>query len=609
MDFDQDYLGKNFVWFFGVVEDRDDPLKLGRVRVRPFSWYTENLSDVPREHLPWAHTIQPTTSASISGKGRSPTGILEGTWVVGFFLDGDDAQQPMIMGTLPGIPQRPANTSIGFSDPNGTYPLWQNEPDTSRLARNENVEQTIVSSKQASRDLSVPIANNTATWDQPHNPYNGRYPYNHVYESESGHIIEVDDSAGSERIHFYHRAGTFIEIDRNGTRVQKTVGDGYEIYERDGYVHIKGSVNVTVDGDANLYIKNNANIDVDGNLNLKVGDTLNVNVGGNTNFTTRGRMSFRANTALLESFEDSFHVRAQGDLNLYSGNTFNSKSVGDTNIDSDTLYWNSDRAAEASVSGLNTPAEIPILIVPSIPPLVEINRDDLFAVYSDDETTNDGLVDDGFTSLATVAIIESGDPNAAPVVNSADQTIDENTTGAVTISPTATTVNQNQTFADTYRLSTNYDLGDLSSRAVVSKYKVRPQHGLTVPEIVENLQNIAVNVAEPILALRSDMIVTSGFRRAKSPTSRSQHERGQAIDIQFVNASKRDYYEIANLIRKEVPFDQLLLEYKNFGTGLPWIHISLKNRGNRGQVLTLYTKKSGGSYNVETVGSGLIQLA
>ena len=88
----------NFQYFFGVVEDRQDPLKMGRVRVRAFGVHTEDRSKIPTESLPWATPIMPYTSASISGIGESPTGPVEGTWVFGFFVDGKQLQQPMIMG-------------------------------------------------------------------------------------------------------------------------------------------------------------------------------------------------------------------------------------------------------------------------------------------------------------------------------------------------------------------------------------------------------------------------------------------------------------------------------------------------------------------------------
>ena len=84
----------NFRNFVGVVEDRNDPQELGRVKVRVYSIHTENKDDLPCEDLPWAMVVQPITSAAISGVGRSPTGIVEGTWVYGVFLDEGEYQNP-----------------------------------------------------------------------------------------------------------------------------------------------------------------------------------------------------------------------------------------------------------------------------------------------------------------------------------------------------------------------------------------------------------------------------------------------------------------------------------------------------------------------------------
>jgi len=133
----QEYFGYGMVFWFGVVEDRNDPIKLGRVRVRIYGWHTDEKDLVPTNTLPWSQVIQQSTSAAMGDIGHTPTGILEGTWVVGFFLDGDKAQQPIVMGTLSGIPQELADTSVGFNDPNGVYPQRTDEPDVNRLARND----------------------------------------------------------------------------------------------------------------------------------------------------------------------------------------------------------------------------------------------------------------------------------------------------------------------------------------------------------------------------------------------------------------------------------------------------------------------------------------
>ena len=84
----KDFVGKEgFYWWHGVVEDVNDPLKLGRCRVRVFGYHTDNLQELPTPDLPWAHPIQPITSAAVSGIGMSPTGLLPGSHVLGFFMD------------------------------------------------------------------------------------------------------------------------------------------------------------------------------------------------------------------------------------------------------------------------------------------------------------------------------------------------------------------------------------------------------------------------------------------------------------------------------------------------------------------------------------------
>jgi len=89
-----------FNWWIGVVEDRMDPEKLGRCRVRIFGYHTDSRDLLPVKDLPWAIPIQPITSAATSGVGSSPLGPVTGTWVMGFFLDGEDMQQPAMLGTI-----------------------------------------------------------------------------------------------------------------------------------------------------------------------------------------------------------------------------------------------------------------------------------------------------------------------------------------------------------------------------------------------------------------------------------------------------------------------------------------------------------------------------
>ena len=97
----------NFVWWQGVVEDRTDPLFLGRCRVRILGYHTDSKEaglGIPTVDLPWATPSQPITSAAMNGIGSTPLGPVEGTWVFGFFRDGENAQEPVIIGTFGVIP-------------------------------------------------------------------------------------------------------------------------------------------------------------------------------------------------------------------------------------------------------------------------------------------------------------------------------------------------------------------------------------------------------------------------------------------------------------------------------------------------------------------------
>lgn len=86
--------------FLGVVEDRDDPAMMGRVRVRIFGLHPMDRTEVPTHTLPWATVILPTTEAAMAGIGSGAPKIIEGTWVVGFFRDGISCQDPMILGCV-----------------------------------------------------------------------------------------------------------------------------------------------------------------------------------------------------------------------------------------------------------------------------------------------------------------------------------------------------------------------------------------------------------------------------------------------------------------------------------------------------------------------------
>ena len=300
-----------FVWFVGVVEDRDDPEYMGRVRVRCLGFHSDNLNKIATEDLPWATVMAPTSSPSMSGLGTTPPFLVEGSWVLGFFRDSREKQQPIILGSLPGFNSELPDFGKGFSDPNGVYPLQTGEPDTNRLAqgsvqefhpslyKRQKLKQTKVpiSTKplldtvsDAYKDhggqtdddgVTVPLIEQRDTWDEP-DPKSGgitSYPYNHVHESESGHVIEIDDTPGNERLHTYHNSGTFEEIHSDGTKVTKVVKDNYTIIMGSDRVYIDGAVNLTIMGDVRQLIKGNYHLEVEGDYSQKIHQNHYVKIG------------------------------------------------------------------------------------------------------------------------------------------------------------------------------------------------------------------------------------------------------------------------------------------------------------------------------------------
>lgn len=226
---------------------------------------------------------------------------------------------------------------IGFQDPHRKYPRKRKKrsPQTSRLARGKSAE-TIVALKESQRTTGVPVAIHGQPWSQPSIPFGAQYPYNHVRETESGHVEEFDDTPGYERIHRYHRAGTFEEIDANGTLVRKIVGDGYTILDRNGFVSISGNCNVTIVGNSNILCQSDANIQVEGSAEMKIGGNFDVGVARDMNVAVQGNLSMWANGKFSLQAKKFGHIRTEDDLFITSKKRMHVLSIEDLFIESRT---------------------------------------------------------------------------------------------------------------------------------------------------------------------------------------------------------------------------------------------------------------------------------
>ena len=454
------FMGKEgFVWWQGVVEDRHDPLYLGRCKIRILGWHSENKNDQPTIGLPWAYPVAPITSASQTGVGTSPLGPVEGTWVIGFYRDGEAGQEPMFFGTIGGIPELDAKginndatdvggqgfldprkekgdsnleaghawfgelgprdlmfaegrdlvprepatiihnsnpdptendnsvtlgsgktangvyvktliTKTGISEPvtpytvkvveqpvRSTYPdtglantelsttrvtNYLKEPTTNRLARGirgntdtgNPLASGIVFEKEQNRfigQMNIPTADG-GKWEEPPIPYQALYPYNHVHQTESGHIIEMDDTPNNERLHWYHRTGTFTEIHPLGVKVDKIVNNYYNIILGARFTHIEASDYTTIDGSQENYVIGNRVDKVGGDYSIAVGKgrfAVNSTQGainlsaGKVNLTASEELILSANKVIIEKKSSSGSDITTGDERKKVGGKYN----------------------------------------------------------------------------------------------------------------------------------------------------------------------------------------------------------------------------------------------------------------------------------------------
>ena len=278
----ENFIGQTFSWFTGVVEDINDPKEMGRVRVRCYGYHNDDKVEVPTEELPWASPMLPVTSASMTEVGQSATGLLEGSWVIGFFRDGPSAQDPIIMGSVPSVSSQ-VDYQKGFTDPNQRYPA-QNKLDIAETplaakSLDEAYKNSFSYTKKAElreKYDGVPTAffNAGGVWSFP--PLDDvmapQYPKNHVisYEKasddvENAHTVEFDVTPGKERISTMHRSGTYTEITPDGSETQVITGKRYKVIAEGDNVRIFGGCNLTIDGGCRTKINGDWHIDVIGN--------------------------------------------------------------------------------------------------------------------------------------------------------------------------------------------------------------------------------------------------------------------------------------------------------------------------------------------------------
>ena len=141
------------------------------------------------------------------------------------------------------------------------------------------------------------------------------------------------------------------------------------------------------------------------------------------------------------------------------------------------------------------------------------------------------------------------------------------------------------------RLSKNFVLSEIIRSNTAKRLGITNE---PTKEHLENMQRLITDLIQPMRDAIGPIRISSGYRskelnRAIGGSSRSQHCKGQALDLQFWKDGQMCNKEVYDwILNSGLEFDQMINEFD-----FAWIHLSLKKSGNRKQVLEAYKDKEG----------------
>lgn len=571
------------VFFYGVVENNVDPERLGRVQVRFHGLHTsqkvqDDTTGIPTSDLPWAICAPSITEAGVSGIGQAPVGIVQGAWVMGVFRDKGN-QSPVVFATLPGRPGSSGRPSEGFSDPAGVYPLTDRlgESDVNRLARNEKIDQTIVEQKKKNIYTGVQTAGaDGSQWSEPANPYATEYPMNSVHESRSGHIHEIDDTKDHERLHRYHRTGTFEEIHPDGSMVTKIIGDNFTILMQDDNVVVNGACNLTVIGPIRIKSEDSIYVDAAKNMTFRAKEEIKFEAKNITSIaeekikTSSKTNEFAVSESATITTGTFLDIKTSSSLKIDAGSFM---TVNCTNLNIKGSSGPSTWQQNGALNLVGTPATLNNGAVAITSPVPALPLD-----------TATAQIASSAGSFETAVSTEVGAVIAGANARDDDKEVDKvpNLTPAkpipVVVGPCGLTISDPIDYEMT--ISGPFKLKDFTRLTFAGHHELIAQHGYTTQGLVCNLKALCDNILIPLSTAFPGMRINSGFRAGtydkKGNVIKSQHNRGMAADVSWPNvasgaAAKAHADAVYNwLWDNKLPFDQLISEKQNS----MWIHIS-----------------------------------
>ena len=351
----------NLQWFMGIVENNRDMIKQGRVQVRVFGMHSESQEDIPTEALPWAPVLN---------YGHSGTNApAEGDWVIGFFIDGRDAQHPVVIGVVPGqnldLPDNSGNSEKYLKPSRDAFRNYGTPPmpktmsgedlETTQLVLQNGTLKNYGSAVKSNGDRSVdpmiepPVPSASAPWS------------NMVWKSRnSDSYIQVAE--GEEFILVSHESGSHILIDSGGNVKIKSFGDMHQYSEGHSNEGVAGNKSIAIEGQYALKCKD-ATIEIEGDLNHTIKGNYNLNVGGRMAVSIGQSFEVGAQRMAFEATTEHVNVKAAEKIKLESGDNLSLKSgadgffsvSGNFNVTATGIYMDADPIHLASGNATASP--------------------------------------------------------------------------------------------------------------------------------------------------------------------------------------------------------------------------------------------------------------
>lgn len=208
--------------------------------------------------------------------------------------------------------------------------------------------------KTGSRLEVIPTADDEVYLSEPADPYAATYPYNNVEQSLSGHIREVDDTPGAERIFEMHKSGTYYEVHPDGNKVTKVFGDNFEIVIDDDVIVVGGDRHVVIQGDCMLLVQGDMKQKVKGNYELVVHGDHTTRVSGKTKLFSHDDVLVQTDANLDTYVESDMSTHVKGNEYFKTDGVRNHYVVGTITYQTDgNFLTNSSGDTSIFASGIN----------------------------------------------------------------------------------------------------------------------------------------------------------------------------------------------------------------------------------------------------------------